>query len=97
MKNEDPKPINEALDSFSGHYRGFSDGLTARRITELWTAMYGPPAAAHTKKVLFSAGLLTIHVDSDAWKNELMLRRTEIKDRLNAALGRETVRTVFFV
>lgn len=41
--------------------------------------------------------MLTIQVDSDAWKNELMLRRTEIMERLNAALGHKTVNTVFFV
>ena len=97
MKNEDPKPINEALKRFAGCSSGLSEGLTARRIADLWRAMYAPQAAIHTKKVLFSAGMLTIQVDSDAWKNELMLRRTEIMERLNAALGHKTVNTVFFV
>lgn len=97
MKNEDPKPINEAIERFAGHSKGLSDGLTARRIADLWRQMYGAQSAEHTKKVLFSSGMLTIQVDSDALANELRMRRTEIMERINAALGRQTVRAVFFV
>ena len=40
---------------------------------------------------------LTIEVSNDAWKNELMLTRTSIRERINGLVGYDAVSDVYFV
>lgn len=97
MKEYRPQKADKVIADFSARHKAVSDGLTARRLEELWMGMYGPTARRYTAQVLFSGGHLTIEVSNDAWKNELMLTRTSIRERINGLVGYDAVSDVYFV
>ena len=87
MKDYQPQKARKVIADLSARHRKLSDGLAAHRIEELWMQLYAPHARRYTASVAFSAGHLTIGISHDAWKNELMLTRTAIRERLNSLLG----------
>ena len=97
MKEYRPQKADKVIADFSARHKAVSDGLTARRLEELWMDMYGSTARRYTARVLFSGGHLTIEVSNDAWKNELMLTRTSIRERINGQVGYDAVSDVYFV
>ena len=46
--------------------------------------------------VTVARGVLTVHITSAPLRNELMLMRSSIIERINAALGREVIREIVF-
>ncbi len=78
------------------------DGLGIRqRITEYeavlqWPSIVGDHIgkAAHAVKIV--KGVLIVKVNSSTWRNELSLRKKEIVDMLNQALGAEIVKDIRF-
>lgn len=97
MKEYEPRKTDQILADFSARHKTVADGLTARRIEDLWMQLFGDTARRYTARVLFSGGHLTVEVSNDAWKNELMLTRTSIRERLNGLLGYAAVSHVYFV
>lgn len=97
MKEYRPQKADKVIADFSARHKAVSDGLTARRLEELWINIYGSTAQRYTARVLFSGGHLTIEVSNDAWKNELLLTRTSIRERINGLIGYDAVSDIYFV
>src|SRR5262245_23343158 len=67
---------------------------------ELWThwdAVVGPTLARHAQPVRLRRGVLSVEVDGAGWMQELQFLKQELRDRLNARLGRTVVRDIFTV
>lgn len=96
MKNQDPIDIFKAIDGAASRYPKFGDGIISKRIDELWLDIVGKKANLHTKELAFSRGTLTVDLDSDVMKNELLMRRSDICRRLNEALGTQVVKDIVF-
>jgi len=62
-----------------------------------WDAVVGPTLAAHARPRRLQRGILLIAVDSSEWMLELQFLKQDLRQRLNAALGRSAVRDVFLV
>ena len=62
-----------------------------------WGAVVGPAVAQHAKPRRIRRGVLLVEVDSVEWMHQLQFLKHEIRDRLNARLGRTGVREVFLV
>jgi len=62
-----------------------------------WEAVVGPTVARHARPVRLRAGLLVVAVDSPEWMQELQFLKHELRERLNARLGRHVLRDVFLV
>ena len=60
-----------------------------------WDAVVGPTVARHARPARLRRGVLVVAVDSPAWMQELQFLKHELRDRLNARLGRPVVRDVF--
>lgn len=71
-------------------------GLSKARAVSLWPEIAGEEIAKHTLGVSLNQETMSVHVDSHVWAAELSLLAEELKDRLNAALGEETVRQMRF-
>ena len=70
-----------------------------RRIElfRMWAAEVGPAVAARSEPAGFRDGILSVRVDGAAWMQELQFVKEEIRARLNARLGADLVRDVYFV
>jgi predicted nucleic acid-binding Zn ribbon protein len=62
-----------------------------------WDAVVGPTLARHARPERLRRGVLIVAVDSPGWMQELQFLKHELRERLNARLGRSAVREVFLV
>jgi predicted nucleic acid-binding Zn ribbon protein len=62
-----------------------------------WDAVVGPTLALHARPERLRRGVLIVAVDSPEWMQELQFLKHELRERLNARLGRSAVRDVFLV
>jgi predicted nucleic acid-binding Zn ribbon protein len=62
-----------------------------------WDAVVGPTVARHARPERLRRGVLIVAVDSPEWMQELQFLKHELRERLNARLGRSAVRDVFLV
>ena len=73
-----------------------SGGLLKARAAEVWDEVVGPDIAGHTVGMGVRSGELNVHVDSHAWAAQLTLMSEQLKDRVNTALGENSVRSIRF-
>jgi predicted nucleic acid-binding Zn ribbon protein len=66
-------------------------------LFRMWAAEVGPAVAARSEQAGFRDGVLSVRVDGAAWMQELQFAKEEIRARLNARLGADLVRDVYFV
>jgi hypothetical protein len=71
--------------------------LPLYRVIYRWAQLVGPRIAERTRPVGWHRGTLTVAVASSAWLNELSFMRAELLERINAELGKDTVRTLRLV
>jgi predicted nucleic acid-binding Zn ribbon protein len=62
-----------------------------------WDAVVGPTLALHVRPERLRHGVLVVAVDSPEWMQELQFLKHELRERLNARLGRPAVRELFVV
>ena len=60
-----------------------------------WDAVVGPTLARHARPERLRRGVLVVAVDSAEWMQELQFLKHELRERLNARLGRAVVRDLF--
>lgn len=70
------------------------DELHKSRLPGYWAEIVGERVARLTEIRSFENGILRIHVHEAPWRNELMLRREELRSQLNARIGSEMVREI---
>jgi hypothetical protein len=70
---------------------GLTDYARMLRITAAWREAVGDEIAARTHPSSFSRGTLVVRTKNAAWQNELTFLKSEIIDRVNAALGNKSV------
>ena len=66
-------------------------------VMAAWAAAVGAAVVPRACPWTLHDGLLTIHVQSSTWAQELSLRRTEILGRIGADLGAPRVQDLRFV
>ncbi len=64
------------------------------RIFSEWERAVGQAIARHARPASLRGSRLMLVVDSTAWMQQLSLMKPEIKEKLNANLGRESVREI---
>ena len=83
MRRLAPRPLSEALDPVR---RDLAPATTLARVQEAWPTIAGL-AAREATPVSERAGTVTFACRSSVWAGELSLMATDLRDRLNAALG----------
>lgn len=66
-------------------------------VMAAWAAAVGAAVVPRAYPWTLHDGLLTVHVESSTWAQELSLRRTEILGRIAADLGTTRVRELRLV
>ena len=68
--------------------------LAGARIPEVWASLVGPAVAARTTELRIERGVLYVHLNSSVVRNEIFMRREELKDAINDTLGIRTVNVI---
>jgi predicted nucleic acid-binding Zn ribbon protein len=75
----------------------FAQQIADHALWAHWEAVVGPTLARHARPERMRRGVLLVAVDSAEWMQELQFLKHELRDRLNARLGRRGVREIFLV
>ncbi len=78
----------------------FQGTPTAQRLKEgviwqVWQSVVGPQIASRAKPAAIRNGVLTVVVASAPWLQQLNFLKSEIQNKLNAALGEQLVKDIF--
>ena len=95
MERRKTTHINEIIQEIlnKSNLKGRLDETT---ITKKWEEVVGKPMAQYTKNVYVSKGILHVEVTSSVVRNELMMNRSTLIERLNAITGNETIKDIIF-
>lgn len=79
-------PLGEILNKVM-HDEGLETPLRQKRIIDFWDEVAGPVAARYTTDKFIKNQTLFVKIANPALKADLMMRRTEIQNLLNAKVG----------
>lgn len=68
--------------------------LAEARVAEVWPELVGQAVAAHTTSISVEKGVMYVRLSSSVARNAIFMRREELKDAVNAAVGTRVVNVV---
>ena len=94
-RRSSPKALASALDEVL-------DTFSLTKIREYnavtrWAELVGEQIAGVTEAVRIDRGVLVVRVTNSPWRNELMLMKNTILEKVNGAVGQGKVRDIRFV
>jgi predicted nucleic acid-binding Zn ribbon protein len=93
MAKTNDHTLGEALTSYL-RKSGLDDKARLHHLATHWSEVVGKAVAEQTEEVRFDKGICTIRIKTPAWRQELSLARTQLKDRLNEAAGKPIITEV---
>ena len=94
MRRTTPMRIGELWNEFVESRPALARRLAVTKVPDLWPQVVGPTVAAYTESVEVVNGVLYVRMRSAAARNEIFMRREELKDAINKALGIKAVNVV---
>ena len=85
--------IGEALKQFLDSSR-IKGGIQALQIEDVWEKIVGKIVARYTNKLQIFGDKLIITTDVAPLKQELIYQKEKIKQRINEALGKNTIKEI---
>jgi predicted nucleic acid-binding Zn ribbon protein len=85
--------LRELLQLFVKQHR-LETELEKARLPRYWQDVVGEALAARTVLRSFDQGVLRVHVPEAPWRSELVIRREELRQKINACAGGELVREI---
>ncbi len=67
--------------------------IAEAKVADVWPQVAGP-AGRYTTSVETKDGIVTVRLSSSVMRSELFMRRSEIKEAINRALGQDVVRNI---
>lgn len=83
-----PRPLSFALEGLTA---ALAPATTLARVQQVWAQVLGARIAEAGTPVSEHDGVLTVVCADSVWAHELELMGPELVERLNAAVGAETV------
>ncbi len=74
-----------------GRQAGIQNAADAGRIWSSWRAIVGDQVADHAEPTSLRDGVLRVRAESPAWATELRYLAHEVRERVNASVGRNAV------
>lgn len=93
MRRNKTITLGEALSDLVREYR-LEKGLKEAEVLNIWESIAGRVITARTKRTYLRDGVLHIHLTSSVVRNELMMLRDSLKNRINSGAGEEVVREI---
>ena len=82
MRKANDKPIKEAIEQMLNVYK-IKRRFDETAVVAAWPQLVGKPVANRTKELFIHDKKLFLRIESSVIKNELMLMRTQIIDKIN--------------
>lgn len=95
MKRVSAQSVGEIIDGFLRQER-LDSKLKEHRAAALWPELVGPGINRYTVNRTVKNGVMTVVLSSASLRNEMMLSRSVLKQRINEALGEEVIKEIQF-
>lgn len=95
MRRSKTITIAEAMQD-SIREMNLGDKLKEVGVVESWESLVGKAIASRTSKVYIKDGILFVHLKSSIVKNELLMIREALREKLNEKAGGEIVKEIVF-
>ncbi len=89
MSRRAPRSLSVALEGLT---RTLAPATTLARVQEIWEPTAGAAIAQAARPTAERDGILTVTCTAAVWAQELDLMAGDLTQRLNAALGADTIR-----
>jgi hypothetical protein len=96
MRKTNDKPLKEAIEQMLLVYK-LKRKYDETGIVANWPALVGKSVANRTKELFIHDKKLFLRIESSVIKNELMLMRTQIMEKINAEAKNELINDIIFL
>jgi len=93
MRRNKTLTLREVLGDLIAEYR-IGPKLREASVINLWSEVTGKAISSRTSKIYIRDGVLHVYLTSSVVKNELMMLREALRQRLNKDAGEEVVREI---
>lgn len=93
MRRSKTISLAEALQDYISEMK-LGDKLSEVGLISSWEEMVGRAISSRTKKIYIKDQVLYVHLSSSVVRNELLMLRNALKDRLNEKAGKEVIRDI---
>ena len=90
MKQKEPQLLSAILGEVLKQ-QNLDTKINETRLLEAWEKIMGKSINAYTKGKYVKDKTLFVHVTSAALRNDLMMSRHKLRDRLNAEVGAKVI------
>lgn len=94
MRKTTPMRIGELWNDYVESRPALARRLATTKIPAVWPQVVGPTIASYTESVEVVKGVLYVRMRSAAARNEVFMRREQLKDAVNEAIGTKVVNVV---
>ncbi len=95
MRSDAAKPVGAAIGELIASL-GIKQKLQEYDAVINWPSAVGEQIAKVTSAARISKGILIVNVKTGTWRNELVLRKKEIIEKLNKEIGLNVVKDIKF-
>lgn len=95
MRKSNTQPFGEVLREYISAMK-FDRKLKEVDVVQSWEALLGKTIAGYTRNIYLSKQILYVEISSSVVKNELVMMREEIRNKLNEQAGEEMVLKIVF-
>lgn len=96
MRKPNDITMKQAIDKMLSHYR-LRGKYDETGVVNLWPEIMGTAVANRTKQIYISQGKLFVRIESSVVKNELMMVKSAIIDKLNEKAGSKVIAEIVFL
>jgi predicted nucleic acid-binding Zn ribbon protein len=93
MKRNNTQSLGEVLKEYVDSMR-IGSKLKESRLKDQWEKMLGKNAASLTNKLVIKNKILYVYLDSSVLRNELLMMRETLINRINEMAGEELVNKI---
>jgi hypothetical protein len=97
MKRINTQTIGSVLDDFLEQNPALADKLAETRLIDSWNTVFGLSVSRFTDKLYIKKKALYVKLTSSVLKNELMLCREQMIDKLNKHVGRNVIDNIILL
>ncbi|NBU52570.1 MAG: DUF721 domain-containing protein [Chitinophagia bacterium] len=91
---EDDKNIKGVIDRLLSSKSKFSHSYNKHTIEDIWRSSFGELISSYTSKVSYSNEVLTVYISSSPLKEEILMNKKNVIEKLNTRLQYRKIRDI---
>ena len=95
MRRSNTQSLAEVLREYISEMR-MDRKLKEVDVIQSWESLLGKTITRYTRNIYLSKGILYVEITSPVVKNELLMMREEIRQRLNKQAGEDMITKIVF-